>query len=447
MEQHFESLYPPQSREKEIGQILSCIKEGNFFQTVSLPGGGRSNLLGLLSYNKNVRLKHLGGAERTFHFVTYNFSEIRNKPINDAIEFLLLGLIDSLEEKQMQEAKTVRTIFKENLPSKDEIILFHALKRAIEYLALEKNLTVVFLFDRFDEYIPSVTMEFFADLRILRNLAKYKFSIIFSLNRPLENLIDPEIFNDVYEFIAGYTVYLPLYDKLSTDFRINYIEKAIGRNIDKKSLDQILDITAGHGKLTRICAEIVLAASGQRLASSLELEKLFFSQKPIQKTLLDIWASFTPAEQELLASSGQRLASSYNQENHIYLENVGILKNGKITIKLLSDFIKQNHPQTQDAQIVFDEISKEIRKGSLLISDKLTLHEYDLLIFLLQNTDKIIQRDEIINSVWKNSASTIGVTDQALDQLVFRIRHKIENDPNNPTHLLTIKGRGFRFLP
>ena len=52
----------------------------------------------------------------------------------------------------------------------------------------------------------------------------------------------------------------------------------------------------------------------------------------------------------------------------------------------------------------------------------------------------------MVNAVWGDLASTQGVTDQALDQLIFRLRKKIENNPNQPRHLLTIKGRGFKII-
>ena len=80
---HFESLYPANTREHEISKILAFIKEGNSCQVISLPGGGRSNLLGLLSYNRNVRLKHLGENQKWFHFVLLDFSEIRKRPLAD----------------------------------------------------------------------------------------------------------------------------------------------------------------------------------------------------------------------------------------------------------------------------------------------------------------------------------------------------------------------------
>jgi DNA-binding winged helix-turn-helix (wHTH) protein len=53
----------------------------------------------------------------------------------------------------------------------------------------------------------------------------------------------------------------------------------------------------------------------------------------------------------------------------------------------------------------------------------------------------------VINAVWENMQSTAGVTDQAVDQLIFRLRKKIESDPNNSIYIQTIKGRGFKFTP
>src|SRR3989344_465953 len=198
---HFESLYPDNSRFEEIEKILSFIKKGNSCQLIGLPGVGRSNLLGLLTYNTNVRIKHLGENQKWFHFVLCNFSEIRKKPLFEATKFIFLSLTDSLRERKMKEYQRLNEIFKESASANDELVLFQGLKRAIDYLCIEKELTVVFLFDRFEEYISELSTEFFANLRILRNRAKYRFSVIFSLNRPLEDLIEPMLFADFYEFL------------------------------------------------------------------------------------------------------------------------------------------------------------------------------------------------------------------------------------------------------
>ncbi|HEX7042540.1 MAG TPA: helix-turn-helix domain-containing protein, partial [Patescibacteria group bacterium] len=59
--------------------------------------------------------------------------------------------------------------------------------------------------------------------------------------------------------------------------------------------------------------------------------------------------------------------------------------------------------------------------------------------------DSVVDREQIIQAVWTDSKTYAGVSDQAVDQLIFRLRKKIEDDPNNPTHIQTVKGRGIKF--
>ena len=99
----FESLYPPSSREKEIAQILGFIRAGLSCQIVGLPGVGRSNLLGLLAFNHNVRVRHLGEDQKNYHFIYLNFAEVKNASLHEVNKFLFVHLLESLEEREYQE--------------------------------------------------------------------------------------------------------------------------------------------------------------------------------------------------------------------------------------------------------------------------------------------------------------------------------------------------------
>ena len=449
--EHFEALYPENTRENEIEKILVFIKEGNSCQVVSVPGVGRSNLLGLLAYNKKVRIKHLGVSQKSFHFVYLNFSEIRKKPLVEATKFIFLNLADSLKERRMlKQYDVVDKIFKESLSVNDELVIFSGLKKTIDFLALEKNLRIVFLFDRFEDYISVVDSEFFANLRVLRNRAKYKFSVVFSLNRPLEDVLEPTLFSDFYEFVAGKIIYLPIYDKAGVDFRISYLEKITSKKIDKKLLNEVFELTDGHSNLMRLCTESLLS-SGQKFENKLMLRRFLLEQKPVRSALFGIWNFLTPSEQTLLATINlsrlqvdQQLAT--RSQDIAFLENVGITKENLLTISLFSDYIKQKVNQSKTSQTLQINEAGEILKGETVVSDKLTSLEYKLLKFMLLNKDKVLEKEEIINAVWGEQKTTLGVTDQALDQLVFRLRKKIEENPNSPSFIQTVKGRGFKFI-
>lgn len=439
--QHFESTYPDNTRFDEIEKIFVFIKEGNSCQVVSMAGVGRSNLLGLLSYNRNLRIKHLGQNQKNFHFVLLNFSEIRKRPLVDATKFIFLGILDSLRERGMQkDYDHVNQIFKESVEFNDELVQFSGLKKTIDYFALEKNLTLILLFDRFEEYVPMLTSEFFANLRVLRNRAKYHFSVVFSLNRPLEDLIEPALFADFFEYVAGRIIFLPVMDKIGLDFRILQLEKVTGKKVNKKNLDKVLALTGGHGRLTILCLETILSLNSRIPENNEQLLNYFFTQRPIRSALFAIWNSLTPSEQQYFIDQSLE---------PIFLEKIGLCYSGKVQVLIFEEFIKhevlQKKKLIQKEEIIFDQNTNEIKKGELIISDTLTSSEFKLLGYLILNKEKIIDKEEVINAVWGDKTTTLGVTDQALDQLIFRLRKKIENNPNKPFHILTVKGRGFKF--
>lgn len=75
---------------------------------------------------------------------------------------------------------------------------------------------------------------------------------------------------------------------------------------------------------------------------------------------------------------------------------------------------------------------------------KLTRAEYNLLTFFLQNPDRALTRDMILNSVWGYESFP---NTRTVDAHVVRLRQKLEPEPNVPRHFLTIHGVGYRFLP
>jgi two-component system response regulator RegX3 len=72
----------------------------------------------------------------------------------------------------------------------------------------------------------------------------------------------------------------------------------------------------------------------------------------------------------------------------------------------------------------------------------LPLKEFDLLEVLLRNAGRVLTRGQLIDRVW--GADYVGDT-KTLDVHVKRLRAKLEPDPTNPRHLLTVRGLGYKF--
>jgi DNA-binding response OmpR family regulator len=75
---------------------------------------------------------------------------------------------------------------------------------------------------------------------------------------------------------------------------------------------------------------------------------------------------------------------------------------------------------------------------------RLTPAEYNLLTFFLQNMDRVLSRDLILNSVW---GYDFYPNTRTVDAHVVKLRQKFEPEPSAPRHFLTVHGVGYRFLP
>lgn len=74
----------------------------------------------------------------------------------------------------------------------------------------------------------------------------------------------------------------------------------------------------------------------------------------------------------------------------------------------------------------------------------LPLKEFRIVAFMLKHPGRVIGRDELLNEVWgyQNYPCT-----RTVDNHILRLRQKLEPEPSNPRHFLTIHSAGYKFLP
>ncbi len=77
----------------------------------------------------------------------------------------------------------------------------------------------------------------------------------------------------------------------------------------------------------------------------------------------------------------------------------------------------------------------------------LTPLEARLLACLWQHRGRLVTRDMIAEEVYNDAALPDAVSDQAIDRVVGRLRHKIEPDVKAPVYIVTVRGHGYRLVP
>ena len=99
----------------------------------------------------------------------------------------------------------------------------------------------------------------------------------------------------------------------------------------------------------------------------------------------------------------------------------------------------------EDATLQAGHIMMDVERRVVQVRGQdvaLPLKEFELLEMLLRNVDRVLTRGQLIDRVW--GANYVGDT-KTLDVHVKRLRAKIEDDPKNPVHLVTVRGLGYKF--
>lgn len=93
-------------------------------------------------------------------------------------------------------------------------------------------------------------------------------------------------------------------------------------------------------------------------------------------------------------------------------------------------------------EVEIDRASRRVLRGGREVN--LAPLEYDLLLALLDRRGAIATRLELLRQVWGHSAIVVSRT---VDTHILELRKKLERDPSNPRHILTVRKAGYRLQP
>ena len=93
------------------------------------------------------------------------------------------------------------------------------------------------------------------------------------------------------------------------------------------------------------------------------------------------------------------------------------------------------------ADVALDFVKMEARKGDQPVV--LTTREFAILRLMMSNKGVVISRDRLLNEVWGYDAYP---STRTVDNQIVKLRQKLEDDPENPRFILTVRGTGYKFV-
>jgi DNA-binding response OmpR family regulator len=92
----------------------------------------------------------------------------------------------------------------------------------------------------------------------------------------------------------------------------------------------------------------------------------------------------------------------------------------------------------------FGDVSVDFKSHEVLKAGKkvhLTALEFDLLKFFIEHKGEVVTRDDMLDEAWGDAI----VSPRTIDPHIVHLRQKLEGDPANPKHIVSVRGVGYKF--
>lgn len=142
--------------------------------------------------------------------------------------------------------------------------------------------------------------------------------------------------------------------------------------------------------------------------------------------------------------NGQPIAGTQllrNNDEVGFVDTVVIFRDPEATVKGMPPIARQRVAEPEE-ELRVDSRSKEVYLRGRLLDPPLTAKEFQLLELLYQRKGEVISKEGIAQGVWDYEVYDYN----AIDALVYRLRHRIEADPSIPRYLVTVRGFGYKLL-
>ncbi|MFQ5611381.1 MAG: helix-turn-helix domain-containing protein [Anaerolineae bacterium] len=422
---------------------MQWVRTGEAGSVVSLLGGGKTTFVHFL-LRDDVRRHHLGPTSDNYQFLLVDFYPLSSSAGWAGFELILRRLLEQGEKIDLNVGSRdeLRAQHQEILRTHNLSLAQNALERSIALACRDSAKRLVLLFDNFDHVFAEVEASFFLSLRAMRNINQGRLIyLIFTFNelprlRPALSEVDP-----FYRLFVRNVCGLGPYNEAEARFMLAELANISGVELDEPAIKRLLQITGGHAGLLKTAFQTW--AQG-RLALTDASPTTLLREPAAWSECQNIWNSLGADEQlalqQLVAAPTPSLVPSVSRA----LTLKGLWRNGEITLPVLKVFIQRlavNHipKPTVDRQ------RRRIQWGAKLLTD-LTPLEFEVLAYLIEHTDQVCTRDDLIQHLYAEQVADpqVGVSDNRINTLIYRLRQKIEVDPRHPRFVLTVQGQGYR---
>lgn len=430
---------------------------------IGLPGCGRSNLLDFLC-TRPERLQTQQSI--TIDPVIVVPVNLQTLPATDIATFyrVLLRAFYYATPRFAPALQDVAThLYRENIKTQDPFLSQSALQELLS-LFQESGVCVVLVLNHFDYFLQEATLKTVNTLRGLRDDFRHNLCIIAGMQQEVAYLPNPGLLGEMYELLDRNVCWVgAMADQDARDLvaRATYVAPI---PLKAAEIDAILQLAGNFPSLLQLVSQwwsytLPPQPVGQWLSMLIE-------ENNIRYRLAKMWQGLTQEEQFLLSEI--QGMPSYAFEETTNVQNASILRreilqhHELLLTRLVKKGVCEQHKERWNirgdlfrayvkeiggsarGRIWLDKETQEIYQGLVRI-DGLPPLERKLLQHFLAQPYKPHGKEVLIAHIWGDKCG--DMVDNDLQQLVYRLRKKIDGTP--PQYIVTWKGHpsGYQFYP
>lgn len=431
-----ETSYPPTFRAKDAETLATYIKRGESVCLVAMKKMGIANFCRFFCFHPQVKKRYFDKEANKFLFIYCDLNCLRELSERAFFEYVTSSLHDAIRESALSEK--VKSGVKTLVENRSQITnlqgVFDTLVQLIKLVSSETDVTVVFFFIRFDRLHTLFHSLFFAALQSLADVARFRLLYVTTSVRPLKDFYYKDLADSETIFFpqSCYLKPISLCDLHSIAKQLN-LTKDYDQTLTSQNINTIFSLGGGHIMLTRLIlmawSEGALNGNGKTITTEalLKNERIYMACE-------EIWTNLTKPEKDFLSALVYKKRSMQPSSDVHYLVDTGTIIGDRSGWRCFSPLFEQ--------WIINHEKHLRINHGS----HELTPKERLLLNVLTARENSLCDRDSIIEGVWPEYQQVdLTVSDWAIDRLVSRLRHKLQ-ERNDGYEILTMRGKGFKLI-
>ncbi|MBN1178042.1 MAG: winged helix-turn-helix domain-containing protein [Anaerolineae bacterium] len=320
----------------------------------------------------------------------------------------------------------------------------------IETLLERAQCQFTLIFDEFDEPFAEIEGRMFLNLRALRDRYRNALTYIVGTERPLDQIRDDTETAEFRELFAGHICTMNLTPNPEVERWVQELAGQKGGQLSDEEVAFVVEQAGAHPGLLQTISLLTLRARSvapetyAKMGRALIVEAMP-GDELTRRECERLWRQLAVTERAALHALA--VGTPIGDKMAARLARLGLTDvRGAIFGACFAEFARQRGQQRTDLP---GGIWLDVDAGEVYINGQkapmLTNLEYRLLQVLYERKNKLCDKYQLIEQVWGEQYID-EVDDARIEKLISRLRAKIEEDPTDPHYLVTVRGRGYRFI-